>query len=485
MIDPNHELFRWGPIPGKPIYVSYFMISITESFPRKYKCACPEIFFYFIQDKMTFICDYQELRDSGKKHFFFWIMDNSELKKVKKSYNLTVRRLHKIYQKLENLERFSDKDFFHLFKKWQEAYLLFWDHGLVPEVANWGGEQVLKDKLTEIGLSQEQFILALEKLTAPEKLSFYQEEELAFLKVKEKENSTDEKKYTTALRCHAQKYFWLGNSYYETIVLDEKQFEEKLKELNCKDVKGEIEKIKQIPKRAKEEKKKILREFNIGNDIKKIAQRLSYCIWWQDARKKQIFIANHYLTLFLKEISRRRNISLPELQLYWGKELENLLQGNFLPQKEIERRKQKFLGHYNTSLKIISKAKVFAELVNPFIYQKVDENVKEIKGTVASLGLGKVKGKVKILLNPKESDKLKTGEILIAPFTSPEYIVAMRKAAAIVTDEGGMTSHAAIVSRELGIPCIVGTRIATKVLKDGDKVEINAEKGIIRKIKNS
>jgi len=65
-----------------------------------------------------------------------------------------------------------------------------------------------------------------------------------------------------------------GKSFEYALLM---QFEEKLKELNCKDVKGEIEKIKQIPKRAKEEKKKILREFNIGNDIKKIAQRLSYC----------------------------------------------------------------------------------------------------------------------------------------------------------------------------------------------------------------
>ena len=57
------------------------------------------------------------------------------------------------------------------------------------------------------------------------------------------------------------------------------------------------------------------------------------------------------------------------------------------------------------------------------------------------------------------------------------------KAGAIVTDEGGLTSHAAIVSRELKIPCIVGTKIATKILKDGDIVEVDAKKGIVRKIK--
>ena len=66
--------------------------------------------------------------------------------------------------------------------------------------------------------------------------------------------------------------------------------------------------------------------------------------------------------------------------------------------------------------------------------------------------------------------------------TTPDFVPAMGKAAAIVTDEGGITCHAAIISRELGIPCIVGTRIATKVLRDDDYVEVNANHGIIKHI---
>ena len=80
---------------------------------------------------------------------------------------------------------------------------------------------------------------------------------------------------------------------------------------------------------------------------------------------------------------------------------------------------------------------------------------------------------------------MKQGEILVAPMTSPDYITALRKAAAVITDEGGITSHAAIVSRELGIPGIVGTKIATQVLKDGDLVEVDAERGIVRIIKRN
>lgn len=77
---------------------------------------------------------------------------------------------------------------------------------------------------------------------------------------------------------------------------------------------------------------------------------------------------------------------------------------------------------------------------------------------------------------------MKDGDVLISTATTPSIVSAMKKAAAIVTDEGGLTCHAAIVSRELKIPCIIGTKIATKVFKDGDRVEVDATKGIVRKL---
>lgn len=98
-----------------------------------------------------------------------------------------------------------------------------------------------------------------------------------------------------------------------------------------------------------------------------------------------------------------------------------------------------------------------------------------LTGAGASPGIGT--GAVKILKSPKEIEKIKKDDVLVAPMTSPDYVPAMKKSSAIVTDEGGQTSHAAIVSRELGIPCIVGTKEATKVLKDGQIVTVNGESG--------
>ena len=100
-------------------------------------------------------------------------------------------------------------------------------------------------------------------------------------------------------------------------------------------------------------------------------------------------------------------------------------------------------------------------------------------GAPASPGIGT--GPVKVIFSPKEIDKIKHGDILVAPQTNPDYVPAMKKAAAIVTEKGGRTSHAAIVSRELGIPAVVGADKATKVLKNDQVISVNGQSGEIFK----
>lgn len=95
---------------------------------------------------------------------------------------------------------------------------------------------------------------------------------------------------------------------------------------------------------------------------------------------------------------------------------------------------------------------------------------------------GRVNARCRILLNPADNAKLRTEEVLVTGMTRPEFLPAIRRASAIVTDSGGILSHAAIIAREMKIPCIVGTQISTKVLKDGDMVEVDAEKGMVRKL---
>ena len=100
-----------------------------------------------------------------------------------------------------------------------------------------------------------------------------------------------------------------------------------------------------------------------------------------------------------------------------------------------------------------------------------------LQGIPASPGIGS--GEVKIVRNLQDLSKIKKGDVLVTKMTNPDMVVAMQKCSAIVTDEGGLTAHAAIVSREMGIPCIVGTEKATEILKEGMIITVDGYTGKI------
>ncbi|MFH0969535.1 MAG: PEP-utilizing enzyme [Patescibacteria group bacterium] len=148
-----------------------------------------------------------------------------------------------------------------------------------------------------------------------------------------------------------------------------------------------------------------------------------------------------------------------------------------LNQKEIINRKNKsvFMFSQESSKGMFMPEIEAKKIIKEFFKIKKAE---EIKGMVASRGL--VNGKVCIVLKNEDFHKFLKGDILVTNMTRPEFLPLVKKAIAIITDDGGITCHAAIISRELKIPCVVGTKIATKVLKDGQLVEVDANKGVVK-----
>ena len=119
------------------------------------------------------------------------------------------------------------------------------------------------------------------------------------------------------------------------------------------------------------------------------------------------------------------------------------------------------------------------KLINPEVDLQ-NQLTNQLSGIIACTGL--VIGKAKIIHASRHLAKIQEGDILIAPMTNVNYTEAVKKAGAIITDEGGVTSHAAIVARELRKPCIIGTKFATKVFHDGDLLKVDANSGIISKL---
>jgi phosphoenolpyruvate synthase/pyruvate phosphate dikinase len=112
---------------------------------------------------------------------------------------------------------------------------------------------------------------------------------------------------------------------------------------------------------------------------------------------------------------------------------------------------------------------------------------KQIEGQLSGQGAypGKVRGTIKIIFDPSKTAGFSQGQILVSSMTRPEYLPLMKLAGAVVTDAGGLLCHAAIAARELKIPTVIGTEVATKTLKDGDLVEVDADKGIVKILKKN
>lgn len=201
--------------------------------------------------------------------------------------------------------------------------------------------------------------------------------------------------------------------------------------------------------------------------------------WRDDLRRRHAF---DWQFLF-EAIADYFKIEYNDLGYYSLDEITTALQKNFLnPKILFQRKNREFIltvSPNKLQLKVLPglpkkyrQAIVQAEKIN---------QTAEIKGIVAQLGV--VTGRVRLVRNHHEIKKIEEGEILVTNTTHPDYLQGMKKAAGFVTDEGGIVSHAAIVAREFKKPCIVGTKIATKILKDGDLVEVDANKGIVKLLK--
>lgn len=189
----------------------------------------------------------------------------------------------------------------------------------------------------------------------------------------------------------------------------------------------------------------------------------------------------------LDEMAHRMKTNRNDLFLYSFEELEEcFLAGTTLAEGEIEkRRKYGFMLVIKSGNATLVTGK---EAIDHWIkkenisdpFENITD-VHEFKGFAASKG--KAQGVARVLESATGISDFKEGEILITYMTTMEFTPIFRKAKAVITDEGGMSCHAAIVSREFGIPCIVGTKIATRVIKDGDLVEVDAERGIVKILK--
>lgn len=192
----------------------------------------------------------------------------------------------------------------------------------------------------------------------------------------------------------------------------------------------------------------------------------------RDKHKALLSKAIMYRNIILKEIEKRVNTDITYLFL---DEIVSALQneGNRIPESEISKRKEGICLSSSLSYCVGEEARETGNFVRA---QKV--KAEYFKGICASTG--KYRGKVKVCTNPAECSELQDGDVLVAYGTDFDYIDAMMRSGAIIVEEGGLLSHASVISRELKKPCIIGLTGIVSNFSNGDIVEINADEGIVK-----
>ena len=241
----------------------------------------------------------------------------------------------------------------------------------------------------------------------------------------------------------------------------------------------EIKKTINLARDAKDNKNKLnklLLKCQTDKRICEIISLINYNVYFRTLRMEKICKGLALLTPMYDYLMTQFNYSRKEVGNLTKEEILDFFQNNITPPKRAL--------HPGMLYTAKSRRPLTSQEVRQFEKRFRRKNdVEEFKGNIARQGV--VRGIVKIVTSNNDLSKVRPGNILVSQFTRPDYLSAIKKSAAIITNDGGITCHAAITAREFNKPCVIGTKIATQVLHDGDVVEVDANRGIIKVLKRA
>jgi len=435
--------------------------------------------------------DYQRVADG----LFEKIKKNSDLFKILASREKKLGKIFlkhiKQWAKLD-LKKVSDKRLVEFSRQYAREYKRIYANYFIILSVERVLTKHLRDYLLKKFKNEKIAFDYFNKLTMEPAAMVNKQEEIAVLKLavrlkknkkwirilkskKAEELIKKDKKLHRLIKNHEKKWFWLTRDY-EGEILTFFDFVRRLREhlkLNpAERLAGTNEELAVFEREVK--------KIRINKEYQKLFGAMRAGIYLKELRKSIVSQSLYYYDPILSEIAHRGKISLKQTRFLLTKEIAKMLlkNKNFIPTLNERMKLSLYVTSAGITKVIIGKPaeKVFRELC------KVPKNIKEIKGLPVSPG--KASGRVKIVLNPAECRKVKQGDIIVTGQATPAFSRAVAIAAGLVADGGtGITSHPATLAREAKIPCVTSAKIATKILKDGDRVEVDGDRGIVRILK--
>ena len=287
------------------------------------------------------------------------------------------------------------------------------------------------------------------------------------------------------LQSHLEKFGWIGarNWWFEnTWTISD--FIERIAILLEHNVTEEKRHIKEIREKNQRDCDRVLRHLGnrMTSNFLSIIESAKEYAYLRTYRTDTLHYLGYLVKNLLYAIGKQIGIGPTDIVLLGTNEIQKSFEKGscVVSIATIEERKRDF-GTLTLEGKFQITSGNDLEEIKNFIQSQFKATPQDkVTGTVAYAD--KIIGVAKIVHSANDLYKIKKGDVLIAAMTLPNYIMAMEKAVAFVTDEGGILCHAAIISREMQKPCIIGTKIATKIFKDGEVIEVDANKGVVRKL---
>ncbi len=311
-------------------------------------------------------------------------------------------------------------------------------------------------------------------LAVPLQTSFVQQQQIDLMKIV----LQPESEWPRLLQQHAHNWAWVENSYIESEPITVEQFEQRVRALQeSGEVTAQhIQQFEMAPEAKAARKKDLYAQFHLSQDLQKIIDCSDRISHMTDMRKQGVLRMNALLWPFFHDLSKETGIPFHTVLWMMPQELRQMMRDRSWHILE-ERAHSGAVTLLNAGeLSVIQGDECIALDLAPFLEEKKDASF--LKGQVAFKGV--VTAPARIIRGRNDFHLFKKGDILITSQTTPEFIPLMKQAAAVVTEQGGITCHAAIVSRELKIPCMIGCTSAMTFFHDGAPIVMDGEKGEVR-----
>lgn len=477
----NYQWYLWESVGHYPLWsLQSPLVAFLRRLNELYGVGHFRCIFYYKNRDFFMYNVVGGLEEAGKK---LWSREEEEkgfllsiLDEVEKFSTQLLNEAHALFAR--GVEPLSNNE---LADEYSRLYLLHeesWVRGQALNLLEHGYSflgSLLKKLLAENGVAQDDIASVANILTKPRRYSFLQKEEQDLLALVPAPSDF------APLEEHWKKYAWLDGGWTGGPGYTLEYFTERL-ELLKRDpnwsthVKSEDDYMREI----EEKRASAIERYQISEYILYIALIIERIILMKAYRVDASWYFYWVMRPMFTRIAREHGLSLAQTWFLKSEEIVTLLRGGSSDANLLNKRSSLYAIEFHDG----EMAEYFGDAAQEAIEHLetlTAYTVKDVTELVGDTGSpGKARGVVKVVNTPEDMAKMEEGNILVSHMTNPRLVPAMKLAAAIVADIGGVTCHAAIVSRELGIPCVIGTKIATRALKDGMTVEVDADRGNVK-----